>query len=50
MSAGKQAVQQITLKNISTEPCTLAGFPDITLIGTAHHPTDGTTAEQYRWP
>lgn len=34
----------------SADQCVLAGFPDVSLVGTAHHPDRGTTTEQYRWP
>ncbi|MGM7646775.1 DUF4232 domain-containing protein [Nocardia sp. JW2] len=48
--ASRQATQQILLTNVSTGHCLLTGFPDVSLIGTAHHPDRGTTTEQYRWP
>ncbi|MFD6390784.1 DUF4232 domain-containing protein [Nocardia sp. NPDC060259] len=49
-STSGQAVQQITLTNVSTTACILAGFPDLTLVGTGRNTTTGTITEQYRWP
>ena len=48
---GDQHTQPVTLTNTSSAPCTLAGFPEVALVGTAQN-ADGTTgtSPNYRWP
>ncbi len=49
-STSRQATQQSILTNASADQCVLTGFPDVSLVGTAHHPDRGTKTEQYRRP